>query len=203
MVKLLDREKLRAELEMALNKTVVRAYNAYGQVTLGWNHNVDFNAVPLPLERIITSPDEIFNYVEFGTRPHEIVAKNAPNLVFRPGTTPKTYPGVLASYPSIPGNSIIAKHRVHHPGTEPRHFSAEVAKIVRPYLRALVEEALVASGAQGNSMVFTPVPSITVSGKSAKPKKAPKPPTPKKPKTSKPLNVLPSLKGIKLPKKPK
>lgn len=72
---------------------------------------------------------EIWHYVSRGTRPHIIEARNAPALVFMWGFArykppPKSYPH-MAILPVGGGHSGVKKvafKRVHHPGSDPRHF---------------------------------------------------------------------------------
>lgn len=91
--------------------------------------------------------DEIYGYVNNGTDPYTIVPKNAPALVFRYPSTPKTRPNVLRSGRGKRGSKWATKQEVKHPGIKARNFDKiikkrfqdkwidEVNTVLRDYLR--------------------------------------------------------------------
>ncbi len=67
-------------------------------------------------------------WIDQGTKPHKIRAKNVPLLKFRSGFSPKTLPNKIASFPSGSFGPFVSKKEVNHPGTEPRNFTKIVVK---------------------------------------------------------------------------
>lgn len=92
----------------------------------------------------IVTRNKIFIYVDQGTRPHIIQAKNAPYLSFRTGGfIPKTYPGKLLSGSGQKATGGFVKTQsVNHPGTEPRYFSANIAQKHKKTLVAALKAAI-------------------------------------------------------------
>jgi len=68
-----------------------------------------------------------------GTRPHPIAAKNVPNLVFRHGSgfKAKTKVKVFGSGPGANTGALVKKKRVQHPGIEARDWTGEIARLRR------------------------------------------------------------------------
>jgi hypothetical protein len=71
----------------------------------------------------VTTDDEIYNYVDKGTRAHIIRPRNANVLAFQGGYQAKTMPRVIASRPGGRSGPTVYAMEVHHPGTKAREFS--------------------------------------------------------------------------------
>lgn len=69
-----------------------------------------------------------------GTRPHPIKAKNVPNLVFRTNFTPKTKVKTFSSGSGSISPPWRATPEVNHPGTEARDWTGEMVKILEKRL---------------------------------------------------------------------
>jgi len=90
-----------------------------------------------------------YPYVDWGTPAHDIVAKNAPMLVFRwggPGSYhAKTTPNVIGSQPGGAFGKMVAFKRVRHPGTKPRNFTKLITQDARTqaldFMFAAIQEA--------------------------------------------------------------
>lgn len=67
--------------------------------------------------------DEIWNYVDKGTRPHVIRARRAAVLAFTSGYTAKTRPGSIIARSGGPSGEKVFAKEVMHPGTKARGFS--------------------------------------------------------------------------------
>lgn len=72
-----------------------------------------------------------FNYVDKGTKPHTITARNVMLLRFTVPSRAKTRPNVITSYAGSRGNQWVSKRTVHHPGTEARNFSDIILKRIQ------------------------------------------------------------------------
>lgn len=103
--------------------------------TATWEHKVKFEHEHLVLPDIVSikvwTNDEIYGYVDKGTKPHTISPKNKPRLAFMVGGTPKTQPGVDTAGPGSKGTKLVVLpvgRSVHHPGIKPRNFTKEIRK---------------------------------------------------------------------------
>lgn len=80
-----------------------------------------------------TTESEPFTFVDQGTKPHIIEAKNAPSLAFQTGFVPKTRPGRLAAGPGARFGTLTRPQRVQHPGSEARDISGQVEEELEKY----------------------------------------------------------------------
>lgn len=76
----------------------------------------------------VFTEDEIYFYVEAGTRAHIIRPRTARRLRFQPRYTAKTRPGVVGSRAGGPRGPFVTARSVVHPGTKARGFSKLIAK---------------------------------------------------------------------------
>lgn len=93
------------------------------KTTSTWEHDVDFK---IEMERggfTVATTDEIYGYVDDGTRAHEIRPKNGKQLKFTVGGAAKTTPRVIGSGPGRRGSTVVRSKRVWHPGTKAREFT--------------------------------------------------------------------------------
>jgi hypothetical protein len=72
-----------------------------------------------------------FAYVNQGTKPHVIEARNVPLLRFTVPSKAKTRPGVIASYAGSRGSQWVSKRRVQHPGIQARNFTDIIMRRVQ------------------------------------------------------------------------
>jgi len=106
------------------------------QATTGtWKHKVKWQHEHLILPDVVSvkvwTTDEIYKYVDEGTKPHIISPKNKPRLAFMVGGSPKTQPGMDTAGPGSPGTKLVVLPvgmSVHHPGTKARNFTKEIRK---------------------------------------------------------------------------
>ncbi len=73
---------------------------------------------------------EKWGYLNYGTKPHSIQAKNAPMLVFRGGSgfKPKTKVGTFNSGPGANTGPWMSKFKVQHPGIEARDWTGMIER---------------------------------------------------------------------------
>lgn len=86
--------------------------------------------------------NEIYGYVDKGTKPHVIRARTKKGLIFLTGGTPKTFPDVIQSFPGSRGTQWNRKMSVKHPGTKARNFSTIIAKSLRPEFAKEMKNAM-------------------------------------------------------------
>lgn len=86
--------------------------------------------------------NEIYAYVDFGTRPHLILPRRAPALAFQSGYTPKTARGVIGSTRGgSSGNRVFAR-AVYHPGTQARLFTKIIAAKAQAKIKPRMDKAI-------------------------------------------------------------
>lgn len=73
-------------------------------------------------------PAQIYGYVDQGTKPHLIRARNVPRLRIPSFFTPKTIPGKLQSGEGGHSDSATFRREVHHPGIKARKFTKTIVK---------------------------------------------------------------------------
>ncbi len=76
----------------------------------------------------VFTEDEIYFYVEAGTKAHIIRPRHAARLSFRTGYTAKTRPGVVGSRAGGSKGPFVTARSVLHPGTQARNFAPTIAK---------------------------------------------------------------------------
>ena len=82
-------------------------------------------------------------FLNFGTKPHIIRAKNVPNLIFKVGGfQPKTKVKVFSSGPGASDGTFVSKKQVQHPGIEARDWTGEIVKRrKKKFTKAMIEAA--------------------------------------------------------------
>lgn len=91
---------------------------------------------------IEVQPLQPFEWVNRGTKPHIIEARNAPLLRFTGPYHAKTKPNVIASYNGGRGRVWVSKRLVHHPGTEARNFTDIIMRRIQARAVARMRQAL-------------------------------------------------------------
>lgn len=131
-------------LEMA-RETSKEIAKDYQETTKTWHHKVTFEkqySVRDTLEVFVGTDDQIYAYVNYGTRPHPIFAgiytgkSNKRALAFPSAFTPKTKPNVIGSSQGSKGGSMVVVPYVQHPGTEPRNFDKVILRKWEPIWKA-------------------------------------------------------------------
>jgi len=123
----------------------------FQKTTATWKNKPEFESMislqsPGPTV-LVGTDDEIYNYVDKGTKPHTIRPKKRGGKLAFPWGGPgsyraKTKPKTIASYPGgVTGDTTILPV-VHHPGTEARQFSETIAKQWSKKFKARMEKAL-------------------------------------------------------------
>ena len=138
-------------LDEALAKFAKLVHIEFGRTTRTWEEDVVFEIVYEPgikpfrtrtrtavVGFAVRTANKIWNWVDAGTKPHGIDAKNAPFLVFGWPSRPKTRPGSTESGESWTGPNVARLTHVDHPGTEPRKFGEQIRdKLEATYSRMM------------------------------------------------------------------
>lgn len=155
--------------DKAMQAALLAAMREFGKVvqkdfqgtTKTWKHKpkfeVMFDFMPSGPELLVGTDDEIYRYVDEGTRPHDIWAgaytgkSDKKTLAFPSMSTPKTKPGSLKSGPGSSGGDTVFTPMVYHPGTKPRDFTGQIKKLETPKFKRAMEAAMrKARAASGN-----------------------------------------------------
>lgn len=125
--------------------------------TATWNHQVKFEKLaqvgPNSVQILVDTDDEIYKYVNEGTKAHDILPKTASVLAFPSVFRPKSQPNKQTSGPGFSGGPTRFSMGVHHPGTKARHFDKVIMKRFEPKYRRRMELAMTnAAKASGHEM---------------------------------------------------
>jgi hypothetical protein len=124
----LSPRKYERAIETALGIVAVTAVQEFQQTTRSWRHKPDFRIAKDGDDRVtVGTDDEVYGYVDQGTRPHVIRPRRGRFLRFQAGARAKTTPGSLSSGGGGGGTTTF-RRGVNHPGTKARGFSELIAK---------------------------------------------------------------------------
>ena len=121
--KLFDAAKLQRAIDNGLDASAKGAQADFGVTTQTWSERPTFRIIKRPGEREVSTDDQRYAWVNDGTRPHIIRARNGPFLHFRTGGRPKTIPRRIRSYKGSAGKTWVRTKWVLHPGTFAREFT--------------------------------------------------------------------------------
>ena len=128
----LNNKAIRDNLRAGLNDTANGILLDFEAYTATWKHKVKFrkriSVQPTHTHMVVETSDDIFRYVNDGTPPHKIRARNKKSLAFPSQFTPKTRPGWIVSSTGSRGGNIVMVKEVNHPGTEGRHVVETLEK---------------------------------------------------------------------------
>lgn len=140
-------KELQKEMDKKVGPTLVRSHK---RIVADWEHKVDFESrTQIRSDIIITTiypigeNSKIWLFVDQGTRPHPIEAKNAPRLIFQTGYVSKTLAKparTVAGGGKATGPVVVAK-KVQHPGTEAREFSQTIAEDIKEDFNKTIDNA--------------------------------------------------------------
>ena len=141
-----DFKKLERELIRALDDTIREVEKDYKRTVKTWKKKPTFTKINPrklfgALDAKVTTKNEIYFFVEEGTRPHVIRPRQGGRLRFQAGYRAKTKPRVIGSTPGGSFGPLVSSGGVLHPGTAPRHFSNEIAKRRKKMLKSKVQGA--------------------------------------------------------------
>lgn len=134
----------------ALFLTAVDMRRDFQYTTATWKEFVRFEIVKDRRGYRVFTKDDIYRFVDLGTRPHIIRAKRAKVLAFQGGYAAKTRPGVIGSTGGGPSGGMQYAAEVHHPGTKARRFTkiiyAKHQKTTGPRIQRAIKRGLEAVG---------------------------------------------------------
>lgn len=147
-------EVFNRELRNALRRVGYRLKKDFEGTTATWEHQPKFvvkshltKQLPSPSVEVYTE-DEIYRYVNEGTRPHDIWAgaytgkSEAKTLAFPSMFIPKTTPGSLEVDYGASGGETVFTPYVRHPGTKARKFDQQIKEKREKWFRNQMHEAM-------------------------------------------------------------
>lgn len=122
----------------------------FEETTETWEHQVKFehgiSITARQARAFVETMDNIYRYVNEGTRPHRIPKTGNANLRFKWGGKgsyrAKTKPGRLGSRPGGPSGPVVHRAWVQHPGTKARNFDKVIQKKWKSAFRRRMEQAM-------------------------------------------------------------
>lgn len=138
---------------ITVNKAVIDTYKILGVIaavnletakgirtdlqktTRTWKHKVLFT---IKIDKsgggevTVYTDNEIYGYVNYGTKPHIIRPRNAKRLAFYTPFKAKTRVRFLGSGNGLRGKNLVLSQEVHHPGTEAREWDVVIAEKWQP-----------------------------------------------------------------------
>lgn len=131
---LLDINEIESAVEGTLDEDADEAEALFKETVKTWRTKVNFIKRKTAQGRSVWTTNEIYKFVDKGTKAHVITARRVPNLKFRSAGNykPKTKVGELTSGPGAPADGDwVSKRSVNHPGNDARGFSAAIQEKMR------------------------------------------------------------------------
>ncbi len=118
----------------------------FEETTKTWSKKPEFQMVyavrPNGPEVLVGTDNEIYGYVNEGTKPHPIFPVRAKALRFQTGYVAKTVPGQLFSRAGGASGDVVHRAYVMHPGTEARNFDDIIQKAWASKFKTRIEQAM-------------------------------------------------------------
>lgn len=138
-----DIDGMKKLVDRALRRQTENEARSFRRGTATWKHKPTFHIVKSKDEigYEVYTDSEIWKWVNFGTRRHDIFPVKAKALRFQTGYNPKTAVGQIGSVKGGKFGPEVTRASVDHPGIEPRRFDELVLdKAEERYERALLTE---------------------------------------------------------------
>lgn len=138
-----DVDKLSRAIDNALDGAARAAKADFGVTTQTWKERPDFTIESKPGVRTVSTDNEIYGYVDEGTKPHVIAPKNKRALRFAVPSSAKTIPNYIGSRPGGQGSfTVIRRKPIRHPGTEARNFAKKIQEKWQQQLPITLQRAI-------------------------------------------------------------
>lgn len=135
--------KMAQAIKNALDGAAKAAQVDFNVTAQTWQHKPAFTIdSPSDFSRVIGTDDEVYGYVNSGTRPHVIKPRNGKVLAFGSSFSPKTAPRVIGSGGGSKGGGTVFSRGVNHPGTDAREFDQAKAEKWTDLLPQTIQRAI-------------------------------------------------------------
>lgn len=139
-------DDLRLELLNSLRSVANDVKKDFEATVKTWDHKPKFeSAISLKgagPQFLVGTDDEIYGYVDKGTKPHVIKPKRAKVLRFAGTYRAKTSPGVIGSSSGGSSGAEVFSRGVKHPGTKARNFEEAIGRKWEKAFKGRMEEAM-------------------------------------------------------------
>lgn len=116
--------KVEAAIKAASQRAAAELVADHEKTVSTWETKPRFTVKVSAREIEVRTDDEIWAYVDRGTKPHVIRPKRPGGMLrFRSGYAAKTRPGSIISGPGGASGPVVWAKEVQHPGTKARGFS--------------------------------------------------------------------------------
>jgi hypothetical protein len=121
--------QVKAAINEVLDIRAAAVLKDHQKTTSTWNHKPAFDIRKVnQYSRVIGTKDKVWNWLNEGTRAHNIVAKRGGMLAFNVPFRAKTRVNVIASYAGGTGKTRVYRRMVRHPGTAARNWTAAIQR---------------------------------------------------------------------------
>lgn len=124
----IDPVKLEQAVRQAVEEISLEVKEAFEATVASWNEKPKFTVEEsgTGFSRLIYTVDQVYEWVNNGTPPHEILPIRAQALHFMTGGMTKTKPGALSSGAGSMGSQSVFAKRVMNPGITARDFDVAI-----------------------------------------------------------------------------
>lgn len=140
---LADPAALGAELARVIDEAAQQIAKEFAGTVETWNEKPAFAVeTSAPLTRNIYTRNQIYEWVNDGTPPHEILPITAHALSFMTGGASKSSVGSLGARPGAEGSEHHFSRGVHHPGVAARQFDRLIEEAWLEIFPARIQAAI-------------------------------------------------------------
>lgn len=136
-----DPKRQRQAIDAGLKDAADGALADFESTTATWDTKPTFTTKPQKDGIKVGTDDDIWNMLNAGTKPHDIVASKIA-LRFPGASTAKTRPGFIGSQAGGARGAPIFRKRIRHPGTKARGWSKLIAKKWQSRIGLLVQKRI-------------------------------------------------------------
>lgn len=139
----LDTAKLARAVKNGLDAAQAGVLIDFKVTTATWSTPVAFaKQTPSADRRIVRTDNEIYGFVNEGTRPHVIVAHGKALAFPGGGFRPKSRPGYIGADAGSKGKGTTFRKQVNHPGSKARGFDTAIAEKWNKQLPIVMQQAI-------------------------------------------------------------
>lgn len=135
-----------AVMKKAVQKSADLTRRDLESTTRTWDHKPKFAVIVEQNATLFSvfagTNDDIYRYVDEGTKPHDIKPKRSKFLRFSSGYKAKGKTGVIGSQEGGSSGDDVFSRGVHHPGFAGRHFTVLIAKRRQKTIVQEIDQAL-------------------------------------------------------------
>lgn len=135
-------EALLQAVNLALDESAKEVKGEFETTIESWNEKPSFTIESAQMTRQIYTVNQIYDWVNNGTEPHEILPVRAQALRFYTGGIAKTAIGSLGSRPGAEGGNLVFAKSAMNPGITAREFDRVIWERWLDILPARIQAAI-------------------------------------------------------------